>query len=87
LAIVATACGGVAGAFPCEDLNTDVCSESNRLAATYGGKIQHVWGSALHGFALNVADRWAPWIAADLSVCYVEQDQVGHGAAGRQADP
>jgi subtilisin family serine protease len=46
------------------------------LAAQYGGSVDAVWQSALHGFALRTDAAGAKRLAADPRVAYVQQDSV-----------
>lgn len=53
---------------------SDVPSEADRLAQRYGGTIKHVYTAALSGFAVEIDPAVAPQLAAEPSVCWVEQD-------------
>lgn len=46
------------------------------LAARYGGTVDHVYSSAVHGFATHMSAQQARRLAADPSVAYVEQDRT-----------
>lgn len=58
-----------------EDLN-DVDGEANKLAVKHGGKLKHVYKSALKGMAIELSAAEAAALEADPAVERVEQDQV-----------
>jgi hypothetical protein len=71
--------GGVPGQYMVllMDSVPDVNAAASALTARYGGQLLSVW-TALRGFALRVDDAQAPALAAEPSVCLVEQDMWVH---------
>jgi subtilisin family serine protease len=61
-------------------------SAANQAAASVGGGVERVFGSALRGFTVKLSDGQAKRLAANPAVEYVEQDQVFH-ADTTQANP
>ncbi|MEO6057512.1 MAG: S8 family serine peptidase [Gemmatimonadales bacterium] len=59
----------------------DVRGEAGRLAAKHGGRLTHVYTSALKGMALRLPDAAVAALRANPTVAYVEQDQVVHAIA------
>jgi len=57
----------------------DIPGTANSLATKYSGRILFVYETALHGFALDVADSAAVAISNEPTVCWVEQSTYGHG--------
>ncbi|HEX6967428.1 MAG TPA: S8 family peptidase [Micromonosporaceae bacterium] len=61
-------------------------SVARGLTNRHGGKIKHIYTSALRGFAIEADERSARRLAADSAVAYVEADQTVH-ATGTQPNP
>jgi hypothetical protein len=57
----------------------DIESAARQLSTKYDGTLRFIYTSALHGFALSVDDSKAISLANESVVCWVEQDQQGHG--------
>ncbi|GGU16176.1 serine protease [Lentzea flava] len=53
------------------------------VAAAHGGKVDRVYGAALHGFAMTATEQQARRLAADPRVERVEADSVVRGEAVR----
>src|SRR2546422_680667 len=68
--------GGVPGQYVVVFLDSveDIPGTANSLAAKYSGTILFVYESAIHGFALKVADAAAVPLSNEPTVCWVEQD-------------
>ncbi len=65
-----------------------VQAASSRLRARYGGTVEHVYQSALQGFAISAPESAARRLAADPAVAYVEQNHtVSVQASGVQLNP
>ncbi|MCF6524153.1 S8 family serine peptidase [Streptomyces sp. JJ36] len=59
---------------------------ADALTDEHGGRVTHVYSTALNGFALRTDERTARELAADPSVAYVEADQRVQ-ATGTQPNP
>jgi peptidase inhibitor I9 len=57
----------------------DIAGTAQTISSKYGGSIIAFYTAAIHGFALNVDDSKALAISQEPSVCWVEQDTMGHG--------
>jgi len=53
-------------------------STANQVAASVGGGVDRVFGTALRGFTVKLSEGQAKRLAANPAVEYVEQDQVFH---------
>jgi subtilisin family serine protease len=51
-----------------------VAEQATSMAAQHGGRVQHVYGAALSGYAFKGDERTARAIANDRRVAYVQQD-------------
>ena len=60
-------------------------SSAATLTHRYGGRVERVYGKALHAYTAELSDREARRLAADPAVSYVEQDQTLR-AEGTQAN-
>ncbi len=58
----------------------DVQGTAKSLATKYSGTILFVYDTVLHGFAIKVADSAAVPLSNEPTVCWVEQDELGHPA-------
>ena len=58
------------------DNESDVSGRATRIASNHGGKVTHLYRSALKGMALQLPDAAAAGLAAEPGVVSVEQDQV-----------
>jgi subtilisin family serine protease len=53
-----------------------VRDNAHRLSAQHGGKVSHVFTSALHGFSANMSAKAAEKLAANGLVAYYEKDGI-----------
>src|SRR3954469_7487143 len=56
----------------------DGATAPSTMAAQYGGKVEHVYSAALHGYAAAMSERDAKRVAADRRVKYVTQNKTMH---------
>ncbi|MFD8492319.1 S8 family peptidase [Amycolatopsis sp. NPDC059657] len=62
-------------------------TDSNKIAAKFGVKVERTYQNALKGFAGTLSERQAKRLAADPSVEYVEQNQVFHAETTQPNPP
>ncbi|EWC59142.1 Alkaline serine exoprotease A precursor [Actinokineospora spheciospongiae] len=62
-------------------------ASADSLTKTFGGTVDRVYRSALHGFSAKLSEKQAKRLAADPSVASVEADQVVHADATQTNPP
>jgi subtilisin family serine protease len=65
----------------------DGATAPTTMAARYGGKVEHVYRAALHGYAAAMSETEAKRVAADPRVRYVTQNKTMHALDTEQDPP